>query len=185
MTTYRINQSKLAALTSAVDQSGRDLDREVAAAVNATATKTASLVNKSVRTELSVTAKSVKRGIQKGRRATAAYPNTSVSLHPSRRLPLKDFKPRQTRKGVSYKISKRGKRTTLPSGFISGHLGDHVFVRVGKPRLPIRKPMGPSPWGVFVKQDMAPAVQMQSEQELDKQLDRRIKFNLLKASGEI
>ena len=184
-TGYRINQVKLRALTEAVEESGRDLEREIAASINATATKGVSLTAKEVVTVLKVKQKAVKQQTRKGRRATASFPNTKIVLKKSSRIPLKEFGARQTKKGVSYKISKKGKRETITSGFVSNKLGDHVFVRVGKSRLPLRKPMGPSPWGVFVRQKMKPEVQEQVEVELEKQLDRRINFNKLKASGTI
>lgn len=53
-----------------------------------------------------------------------------------RRIPLKDFRARQTRKGVSYAIL-RGQRKTLVAGFLqtmsSGH--EAVFQRSGPPRI--------------------------------------------------
>ena len=61
----------------------------------------------------------------------------------------------------------------------------NAFIRVGKTRLPIRKLLGPSPWGVFVVgKKIGPSAQ-QIEAELKKQIDRRIRFILLKQSGAI
>jgi len=57
-------------------------------------------------------------------------------------LPLKRFKPRQTRKGVTHRAW--GKRTLNRGSFIVGKMGGHVFHRVGRKRLPIKKEFGPS-----------------------------------------
>ena len=183
---YRINRTKLNALTTAVDESGRDLEREIAAVVNATATKTMGLMAKGVTREIAVKQKSVKKTLTKGKRATPQFPNTSVTLRKTSRLSLREFKPRQTKKGVSYKISKTGGRKKITTAFVNQtKLYGHVFVRKGSKRLPLQKLWGPSPWGVFVKQNMTPETTQQVEAEMLTQLDRRINFNKLKASGEI
>jgi hypothetical protein len=59
----------------------------------------------------------------------------------------------------------------------------NVFKRVGKSRLPIVKLMGASPWGVFTKQKMTPEQERDIKAELVKQMDRRIKLNILRAEG--
>ena len=51
-------------------------------------------------------------------------------------VPLKAMKPRQTKSGVTAGPAKR------PGAFISKKLGGHVFERVGKERLPIKKSEG-------------------------------------------
>ena len=55
-----------------------------------------------------------------------------------RNIPLKAMKPRQTKSGVTAGPAKR------PGAFISKKLGGHVFERVGKERLPIKKSQGVS-----------------------------------------
>ena len=58
-------------------------------------------------------------------------------------IPLKDFNPRQTAKGVTAKAW--GKRKTYEGAFVSEKLGRHVYVRKTKNRLPIKKLYGPIP----------------------------------------
>ena len=55
-------------------------------------------------------------------------------------LSLKEFGPRQTKKGVS--AAPWRKRRVFPHTFFGP--GGHVFVRVGKSRLPIHKLFGPA-----------------------------------------
>jgi len=55
-------------------------------------------------------------------------------------LSLKDFAPRQTAKGVS--AAPWGKRRVFPHTFIGPN--EHVFVRLGRARLPVKKLFGPS-----------------------------------------
>lgn len=76
-----------------------------------------------------------------------------------KQLPLIHFGARQTKKGVSVKVRKGGKRERIRSGFIatmpkSGHKG--VFKRAkDAPRLPIHELKGPTVTGVF---DNAPGI---------------------------
>lgn len=64
----------------------------------------------------------------------------SAVIARSRRFPLIAFSARQTRKGVTFSVTK-GKRVSMRSAFVqrmkSGHEG--VFTRVGKVRLPIKE----------------------------------------------
>jgi hypothetical protein len=56
------------------------------------------------------------------------------------RLSIKDFRPRQTNKGVSAKVF--GRQRVYRGTFIGPH--GHVFRRLGKSRLPIGKLTGPA-----------------------------------------
>lgn len=186
ITGYRIDQARLAALKDAVELTSWDFDKELAAAVNATSRHAISLVAKSITTEIRVAQRDVKKVLKKGRRASRDYPNTFVELLESERLPLKYFKPRQLKKGLSYKISKKkGGTTKIADAFIVTRFGGHVFRRVGERRAPIYKPMGPSPWGVFVKQKKLAEVQKQVEQRLLEEVDDRIRLNKLRSDGVI
>jgi hypothetical protein len=92
-------------------------------------------------------------------KATVGSPEASARINDFRRIPLinfnaKDSGSRLTKAlggGVSYAIGTV--RKNIPNAFIAvmsnGHRG--VFVRVGKKRLPIREPEGPSLGKVFYK----------------------------------
>jgi hypothetical protein len=57
-------------------------------------------------------------------------------------IPLREFAARQTRRGVSARPW--GQRRVFPDTFIVRTLGEHVFHRAGRARLPIVKLWGPS-----------------------------------------
>lgn len=144
--------------------------------------KTKSLIAKEVTKELAVAQKVVRRHLKAKRvEPTGAL----VRLEYQARIPLRDYKARQTKKGVSYKISKTKGRSKIASAFIVNKLGNHVFVRSGKSRLPIRKLYGPSPWGVFVVNKMTADLTPKVKSELTKQLAERLRFKTLKQSGAI
>lgn len=59
-----------------------------------------------------------------------------------RAIPLSQFDPRQTKRGVSTKVW--GRRRILPHTFVIARMGDNVFVRTSQSRFPIRKLWGPA-----------------------------------------
>lgn len=54
-------------------------------------------------------------------------------------LPLSDFNPNKTRKGITVKIRKKEKRKLVKGGFFIPNAGKNVFKRRGLNRLPIEK----------------------------------------------
>lgn len=184
--------AELRKLERATKAASRKLPQEVAVAINATARKVRSGVNKGIREELAAKKKDIDKTLKVTRKATRNQPGAMLRLQKSRRIPLRDFGARQTRAGVSAKVSNRTGRKTIPGAFQGPKPGlmkaswrGHVFKRVGRARLPIVKLYGASPWGVYVKQRQDRPTRRLVEVELRKQLQKRIRFNVLKASGAI
>lgn len=100
-----------------------------------------------------------------------------------RRIPLIAFNARQTRTGVSYKITDT--RRTAPGAFIavmpSGHRG--VFRRSGSHRLPIYELFGPSIGGLVRNTDDAfvREIEGQAAADLIRNIDMQMKLILGKA----
>lgn len=111
-----------------------------------------------------------------------------------KKIPLYDFKARQTARGVTYRLP--GGRNFLPSGFIatmkSGHVG--VFVRglgakhqkgrgswrqrSGWPALPIKERFGPSLPRVFGRQRITDALRTVAKDVMAKNLAHEVQFLL-------
>lgn len=148
-----------------------------------------SITAKDVTKELAVKQKTVKKEI---RRKKKSKTSVEVELSKSARIPLRDFGARQTRKGVSYRISKTSGRKVVHGAFQGpkpgikhGKWNGRVFKRVGKSRLPIVQLRGPSPWGVVVHKNRLPSITAQVNDELKKQIAERIRYLKLKKSGAI
>lgn len=105
---------------------------------------------------------------------------TSRVIISGKRIPLADFKARQTRRGVSADTG--GGRKVYPGTFLatmkSGHLG--VFARRGKARLPIDERYGPSLPHVFQKH--VPEGLARGEESLMKNLAHELDFALQQTS---
>lgn len=164
------------------------IKKVLAPAVNDTVKETKSGIAKAISRRIVITQKAIKPFL-KSTRARAANPSSVITLEKSDRIPLKRFKPTQKKLGVAYKIKRSGGRTLLPHAFGPkiAKLNNYVFKREGKSRLPLYKPKGPSPWGVFViaKANLPRITRKEAGRTLLKKIDKRVKVVLLKHAGKI
>ena len=189
--TIKIDKRQIEKLRKVMNASPAKLVREVTTAINETQKKTLREVVKPVASELAVAQKVIKPSI-KGQRSKKKELRASVTVIKTARISLREFKPKQNKKGVAYKISKTQGRKFMPSAFQGPKPGvskvswrGNVFKREGKSRLPIHKKSGPSVWGVYVKSKKDQGIRKDAERELRKQIERRIRFQKLKQSGAI
>ena len=120
-------------------------------------------------------------------KAKAAKLQANVEMKEAARVSLARFSAKQTKKGITYKIKKSGPRSLIKSAFglSIDKLNRQVFRRVGKSRLPIVRLFGPSPAVAFLGEKLDVKTEFDADALLDKNLNRRIKFLLLKRSGAI
>jgi hypothetical protein len=191
---FTVQQQKVNELSKVLKGSDKLIRRQLTIAVNATGRKTTSEISKEIATELSTAQKNIKKTIKIKKKASNSekVPTAIVTQSQTDRIPLRGFGARQTKKGVSYKVSKTKGRKDIQGAFQGPRPGiikpswrGRVFKRAGKSRLSIIQLFGPSPWGVFVKNKMKKPIVKESKQELIKQIERRIRFMKLKESGAI
>ncbi len=185
MITVSVDKS-IAKLAKALGEDApKKLKKEVAIAINAVAKSTRNGLAKEVAKELAVSQKQIKDGISVSHRAKLEELSATVTQKESARIPLKQFGARQNKQGVRYKISKTKGTKFIKSAFQSERLGNHVFKRESKSRLPIQKLYGPSAWGITTKNDLDDLIAKRDvEPELIKQVERRIKaVNFKKSQG--
>jgi len=113
-------------------------ERVVRRTVNKTAAKAKTAMSKEVRKTYTIKAKDFNKKV-KLNRAKGRSLKAVIRAKDTRGTPLINFNPRQTKKGVTYRVKKTEGRKRLPHAFIatmpSGHTG--VFKRFG-PRVRIR-----------------------------------------------
>lgn len=173
-------------LAKAVGGKTKDLKKNIAIAINDASRFCKSQIAKEIQsTGLNATQKVIKSGLTDNGRANAARPSVRVTLKKGHRFGLNAFKARQTKKGVTYKITKSGGNKRIPNAFIPTRYGGKVYIRQDKARGPLRQLRGISPWGVFVKNQKTSLVAEKTQAELEKQIERRIRFLMLKATGSI
>lgn len=164
---------------------------QLAIAVNATGKKVVTRLSRDVRGELAMKARDVKKLIAQ-KKAHKTNLASQVTLKHGSRPSLKRFSPRQTRKGVSYRVSKRGSRKLALGAFMGAKPGQlsvklrgHVYKRVTKKRKPITRLDGASAWAAVHKNRLKPPIIVFARKTLKKQIRRRARYLTLKRKGKI
>lgn len=146
-------------------------------ALNKTARTGRTQAGRLIRQEAPLKAGTVRKQL-KVRRATKRALESAVEAR-YKPIPAHEFKPRQTRKGVTVTFNKKRGRTLLPSAFIAtGQSGETVFKRVGRSRLPIKKQFGP-PITAYFSRNLEALVQL-SDDVLERNLEHETLFILSK-----
>lgn len=160
----------------------------VTAAINRTLLTGRSIVVKRLAKELRLTQKEI-RAVTSIRKAN--YQKLSGSVHVTKNaIPLMQFKPKQTRAGVTVSVRRGKPRELLRGTFIATMKNGHVDVfereRLGggkrAGRLKIKKRFGPTPAGILlnapgviqdVMGEVGPVFQKNLRSQTDRLLDRR------------
>ena len=152
-----------------------NLAKETAIATKNTAKAHRREISKNVRQFVAMTNKAVLRAVtvEPGNRANTA---SKIHIEKTERPSLKEFKARQTKKGVSYKIRKGGKRKLIRSAFLGkGRLNGHVYIRRTKSRLPIGKRYGVSVAAVFGQNDLIVFSRQQILDRMNIEMQKRVR----------
>ncbi len=140
----------------------REVDRALRGIKHGTATVVTRAANKAIRSARTAAVRAIARdlpGIKQRRVRDATRLKlanrsqwTAAVSAKGARIPIADLSARQTQRGVTYR-TQQGRRL-IPGAFMatmqSGHRG--VWMRKGKPRLPIRELYGPSIPRVFIQE---------------------------------
>lgn len=190
MIAIEIDKGQIERLRDSAKKSSRAFSKEIAAAINQVSKKTKLQIGRDIRNTVNLKKDEAEKPLSITATASENSLQAVVTLKKTKRLGLRHFGARQDKTGASYKINKTGGRSRVKGAFAGPKPGvvrmkwkGNVFKRVGKSRLPIVQLKGVSAFGAYVKNDLdEPQVKMIRE-ELTKQLERRIKLNVLRASG--
>jgi hypothetical protein len=185
-----IDKGKLKELLEATKKAGKSFPKELAQAINQVSKKTRLDIGRDIRKTVALKKADSEKPIKVMSTATTGKLSATVRLNKTRRLGLNAFGARQDKSGVSYRISKNGGRKRVAGAFQGPRPGvmkvswrGNAFKRVGKSRLPIVKLRAVSAWGAYAKNDLSGPQVKAIEAELAKQMERRIKLNILRANG--
>jgi hypothetical protein len=188
------NVSQLERLAEEMGNKPKALVKELYIAVGAAANYGKSQVAKELAKELATKQKVIKDTISVQKKIHAHGGNfaAKIIIKKSKRISLREFNPTQNKSGVSYRVSKREGRKHVAGAFrgprpglVNVKTNGNVFRRKGEERLPIIKLKGPSPLGVYYGREIGPLVLKRIEDELEKQVEKRIRFNVLKREGKL
>ncbi|MBX4336434.1 hypothetical protein [Bartonella raoultii] len=151
-------------------------------AINTSAKQVERFTEKQVVDISSAQSKRVKKGVYIKGKATAKFLETDI-IGSGTPLPLKFFKAKETKRGVTYTMF--GKQEILPHGFIKGgrfpkrvelkKLNGNVFQRVDGDRFPIAKQEGPSIAKVMSKPEITNAIVKKANERLIENIQSQLK----------
>jgi len=204
MTTVFVDSTQFDRLSLAVAAAGKNLRKEMAAAVNDAVKKGELKIANDIGDVLKMKKAKIKKSIKTPRRATEANPQGSVTLWWSDREGLEHFGARHIKDGVSYQIGigNKGGRKKVSGAFmgpkpgtLAAKLHGGVYMRVGakvkmtkgrrkgKMAQRIVRLFGVSPAGAYLKNNMGDTLPFYLTDYLKHQIERRINLNVLRANG--
>lgn len=183
----KITASGFDTLSKRLANAADNLSKEIGVIVWSTGKVVERNIAKEVSKEIAVPQKLIKKRIKHTRLGGF---DSVVSLSKSARIGLRFFKAKQTKQGVTAKISRNQPAKTYVGAFQGPKPGQmnvkwkgNAFQRRGKSRKPIAPIKGPSPWGVIVVGGKIQAVLRETDQELQRQLEKRLRYLELRKSG--
>ena len=190
MISIEIDAKQLKALQKAVERSGKKFAKELAGAINAVSKKTKLQIGRDIRATVAMPKAEAEKPLSIRGTATEQNLSATVTLKKTKRLGLRHFGARQDKRGVSYKIDKQCGRKRVQGAFQGPKPGvqkmswkGNAFKRVGASRLPIVMLKGVSAYGAYAKNELSGPQVEAINAELTKQMERRIKLNILRAEG--
>lgn len=162
----------------------RRLRLEMSKAVNDTAKHGKSVISRLVRMHVPVSKKAFDKNISIDR-ASPSNLTATITVEDRGALPLKLFRPRQTKSGLRVRFDKKGPFATeardskgnpiaLSSAFLVESIRGHAFARTSAKRLPIAKLFGPSALDVWTDAGGPEATRADLDRYLQKRLDYRL-----------
>ena len=185
-----IDAKQLKRLRESVGKAKKKFGRELAAAINSTSKKTRLSIGRRVRETVNLKKAVAEKPVSIRRTASSESLVGVVSINKEDRMGLQHFGARQDKRGVSYKIDKRSGRKRINGAFmgprpgtLAPKLNGGVFKRATKMRHPIIKLYGVSPFGAYAKNGYEKIEVQFINKYLQREIERRIKLNILRASG--
>jgi hypothetical protein len=202
---WNINASAIAALARVLENDTKELKKDIRIAVNEAAKHVRSQWAKEIQKDVALPQREIKKTIKQEKATNLENPTATVTQNKTKRLPLKAFKPKFTKSGVTYKAYKSKGQVKLNNSFIPGKQGSyssvayggHVFTRQGtkrvmtkgrykgKMRQPIVKRFGPSPFEATMVHDIQDRLVAIGRTRLKEEILERLRYRSQKKSGVI
>lgn len=190
MLSVEINKDQLERLATATARAGKKMKKELAGAINQVSKKTKLQMGRDIRNTVNLKKDEAEKPLSIRTNASEGSLFAVVQLKKTPRLGLRHFGGKQDKRGVSYKIGKKGGRSRVDGAFAGPQPGvvkmswkGNAFKRTGKTRLPIVQIKGVSAYGAYVKNKLSAPQLVVVQEELIKQIERRINLNILRAEG--
>jgi hypothetical protein len=190
MVRVTFDQAAVARLTDLIKDSGANIKREIAIAINGTSKQCSIASARLLKFEIKVPVKILKKAVRPGIKANAKNLSTTVTLGKGHPIPLKYFlgkvkmvSPSEIERARPKYTKKQ--RATIGKGFVVNKYKDHVFQRATKKRGPLVRQNGPAPGEAFEKAGIAEITEQIARRELPARVEERIRFWKLKLAGQL
>lgn len=181
-----IDQNQIKRLEASLGDKAKRLPREIKTAVNAVARKVATATAKDLAKIMPLKQATLKKIVKQKSSATPENLRAVVRIGAGYPIPLKLHKPTQLKRGVSVLMRKKVKRSIIRDAFIVKQYGQRVYKRkFPDQRGPLEQQYGPAPGEYYAELGTAKKAAEIARVELGKQIERRIRFNVLKSQGVI
>ena len=148
--------------------SSHDIPKAIKAGVRDAASAGRTTLAKSIGQRYSLTAGRIKQDVSQAQFRDGGQ--TAVIRTSRKPITAMQFKPKETRKGLSMSIY-RGQRSVVKSGFLAKGM---PFKRRGKERMPLDVIHGPSIHAIYTGGQWAPALQARTELRIEEALEKGI-----------
>lgn len=183
--TVRFDLESLRGVKEAMRLDNRKLRQGMVLAVNDTAKHAKSHMSRKIRQFIPIKKASIDRRIKVDRAESTDNLRATVTLTDRGPLPLRAFKPRQTKHGINVRYQKGGplaasaktsdgRDVPLTSAFIVDSLKGHVFLRRTNKRLPIDKLFGPAVMDIVESEDVLALTAEDANEYLQKRINYRL-----------
>jgi hypothetical protein len=165
---------------------GAGVERATTRAINKTATSVRAQAAREIQQKRALLIGRIKKDLGLTRATMARQ--VAVITARGRPIPMREFKPSQTRQGVSVRISKASGRVKLKrngnKSFQVAKIGNNIFVRRGKARLPIDKwPPVPGIPRVFAQRQVESVMRRTVADRLPVLFSQELNFEIQKAQA--
>lgn len=183
--TMHVDLSQAKRIERILRSAARDTSKATASAINDTTRGMRTIASREIRQSLSAKKKVVDYRLQR-EFASHKRLSGSITIKDRPELPLKTFRPRQLKSGVSVRIRKGESMTRFKSAFGPKikRLGGHVYRRKGKQRLPIVRLPGVSLAKEATAVGAVQRVRREAPALLQKNLRRRIDLIAIRRAKE-
>lgn len=202
MITLSVDAGQIKRLEESLGDKARRLPRELQTAVNQVAKKVASVTAKDLSKVMPLKQATLKKIIKQKAKAKPESLRAIVGVGEGYPIPLRFFKPREisrtiTRtikgkkvkkkvvRGVTVQLQKKIKRKVISEAFLVKQWGNGVYKRKGDKRGPLEQLYGPKPGDYFGERGTIQTAIAIAKTELSKQIEERIRVNILRGQGVI
>jgi hypothetical protein len=171
------DQAAINRLKLAIVEASSNIGREIAIAINTTSKKCSTKASRELKKEIDLPANVLKKAVKPGIKADKASLETTIILREGFPFPLKLFLKKTTSKtGKVSKKNEKYNKAVVGTGFVVKKYKNNIFKRATNKRGPLVLQVGPSPGAAFEKAQIGKITVDTANDELPKQVERRIRF---------